>query len=126
MINPLLIAAGIITLSLGIAGIFIPVLPATPFFILTTGLFLKSSPALYQKLMNNKHAKTYIERKPVSYNPFLLLFAILIMWISIILALRVTENQALKIILASAGVAGTFFKGRILYRQIRNNILNKY
>ncbi|HPJ06354.1 MAG TPA: DUF454 family protein, partial [Bacteroidales bacterium] len=42
----LLISGGTASLIMGIIGIFIPVLPTTPFMILSAGLYVKSSPAL--------------------------------------------------------------------------------
>ncbi|MEJ2179269.1 MAG: YbaN family protein [Gammaproteobacteria bacterium] len=45
---------GIISLVLGIAGIFLPLLPTTPFILLSAYCFAKSSPKLYQWMIDNK------------------------------------------------------------------------
>lgn len=50
----LLTAAGFLLLSLGFIGIFLPVLPTTPFVLLAAGCFAKSSPKLHQWLHNSK------------------------------------------------------------------------
>lgn len=57
----LLALFGLISLALGILGIFLPVLPTTPFLLLSATLFLKSSRRLYDWLMNEPHLGPYIK-----------------------------------------------------------------
>ncbi len=51
---------GIISLVLGIVGIALPVLPTTPFLLLSATLFMHSSPKLYDKLIHHKYLGEYI------------------------------------------------------------------
>jgi uncharacterized membrane protein YbaN (DUF454 family) len=46
---------------LGAVGIFLPVLPTTPFVLLSAGCFSISSPKLADSLMKSKYFGSYIE-----------------------------------------------------------------
>jgi uncharacterized membrane protein YbaN (DUF454 family) len=52
---------GSVALVLGIVGIFLPVLPTTPFLLLAAALYLRSSQRLYEWLMSHKHLGPYIK-----------------------------------------------------------------
>ena len=54
------IISGSIALALGIMGIFMPLLPTTPFLLLAAALFFRSSPRLYEWLLNQKRLGPYI------------------------------------------------------------------
>ena len=53
------IILGSISLALGILGIFLPLLPTTPFLLLTAALYFKGSPRLYNWLLNHRHFGPY-------------------------------------------------------------------
>lgn len=56
----LYILLGSLSLVLGIIGIFLPLLPTTPFLLLTAALYVRSSPRLYNWLLRQKHLGPYI------------------------------------------------------------------
>lgn len=56
----LLIILGSICLSLGVVGIFLPLLPTTPFLLLSAALYFRSSPRLYEWLLAHKQLGPYI------------------------------------------------------------------
>lgn len=57
----LLAIIGSVSLALGIMGIFLPVLPTTPFLLLSAALYMRSSQRLYDWLMSHKHLGSYIK-----------------------------------------------------------------
>jgi len=57
----LLTALGILSLALGFIGMFLPILPTTPFLLLASFLFLKSSRPLYEWMMNHPKLGPYIK-----------------------------------------------------------------
>jgi uncharacterized membrane protein YbaN (DUF454 family) len=80
-----LIAAGIFCLVLGVAGIFLPLLPTTPFFLLAAACFFRSSEPLYAWLINHKffgkRIQYYRVYKAISLRSKLLSLALL--WLTI-------------------------------------------
>ena len=52
---------GSLSLALGILGIFLPVLPTTPFLLLAAALYVRSSARLYDWLMSHRHLGPYIK-----------------------------------------------------------------
>lgn len=45
--------AGLACVALGIAGVVLPVLPATPFFLVAAACFARASPRFYNALLND-------------------------------------------------------------------------
>lgn len=61
IVQGILLVLGFISLSLGLLGIFLPLLPTTPFLLLAAWLFFRSSPTAYQWMLNNKLYGKYIK-----------------------------------------------------------------
>jgi uncharacterized protein len=56
----ILIFFGLVSLSFGIIGIFVPLLPTTPFLLLSAACFAKSSNNLYIWMYKNKYFGKYL------------------------------------------------------------------
>ena len=81
----LLIIAGTFFVGLGIVGIFVPVLPTTPFLLLAAACYARSSQRFYSWLLNNKwfgnYIRNYLQRRGVPLKVKLL--TVTLLWITI-------------------------------------------
>lgn len=90
---------GLLALGLGIMGIFLPVLPTTPFLLLSAALFLRSNRRLYDWLLNHPELGPYI-RNFMEYKAIPLrvkVVSISLIWLTLTYcAVAVVEHWALK------------------------------
>ncbi|MDA3954920.1 MAG: YbaN family protein [Bacteroidales bacterium] len=101
---------GLISLLIGVLGIFIPLLPTTPFLLLSATLFMKSSTRLYNWLMNHKYLgkyiKNYLQYKVISKKTKI--SSISLLWIAITISIvLVVEKLVFKILLLAIAIAIT-------------------
>lgn len=103
------IILGSFFLILGAVGIFIPLLPTTPFWLLTCWFYLRSSDKLYNRAMSNRYFGSYVRNflvdKAIPLRSKII--SVSIMWLSAIMtSLYLIEYLWVKIllILISAGV----------------------
>ncbi|MDD5501872.1 MAG: YbaN family protein [Candidatus Thermoplasmatota archaeon] len=77
--------AGSVFLALGIVGIFIPLLPTTPFLLLAAACYARSSQKFYNWLINNRllgnYVRNYREGNGIPVN--VKIFTISLLWITI-------------------------------------------
>ena len=106
----LLIGVGSLSVALGTVGIFVPLLPTTPFLLLAAACFVRSSPRLYRWLITHRWFGTYI-RNYREHRVIPLRFKVLaltLLWLSIGYAvLAVAEALWLRLLLAGIAVAVT-------------------
>jgi uncharacterized membrane protein YbaN (DUF454 family) len=62
MTRTLLVVAGTLSLGLGIIGIFVPILPTTPFLLLSAGCYAHGSKRLHDWLLSLPRLGAYIRR----------------------------------------------------------------
>ncbi len=103
-----LIVIGSIALALGIIGIFLPLLPTTPFLLLAAALYFRSSPRLYEWLLSQKHLGPYIrnirEHKAIPLRAKII--SVSMVWLTLLYCAYILHEQpwlsALMLILATA------------------------
>jgi uncharacterized membrane protein YbaN (DUF454 family) len=102
----LLISLGFLSLILGIIGIFFPVLPTTPFLLLTSFCFIRSSSRLYHWLINHKlfgaYIYNYITYKAVKNH--IKTMAVIFLWASLIISIMVVHHIYLRLFLLLVGL----------------------
>lgn len=102
----LLIFAGSLSLVLGTIGIFLPLLPTTPFLLLAAFCYLRSSQKLYDKLIDSKrfgsYIKNYMEYRAV--NKKAKFSAMSILWISLIISMLLVNNIYIYLVLLAVGI----------------------
>jgi uncharacterized membrane protein YbaN (DUF454 family) len=111
----LLLVVGFISLALGIVGVLLPVLPTTPFLLLSAACFANSSEKFYNWLLNNKIFGTYIrdyrEGKGVCRKHKLA--GMVAVWITISISVLAVSSWWLRGFLILVALAVTFHLSRI-------------
>ena len=106
----ILAVLGLIALGRGILGIFLPVLPTTPFLLLAAALFLRSSSSLYEWLMNHPKFGPYISNFMVhkSIPLKIKIISVSMVWITLLnCAVFVAEHWAFRLFFIALAVAIT-------------------
>ena len=87
MIRIFYILSGIISLIIGFIGIFLPILPTTPFLLLSAACFYRGSEKLHDWLLNSRYFGPYIKsyEEKGGLTKSTKVKAILITWITVII-----------------------------------------
>ncbi len=106
----LLFAAGTLCTGLGIIGIFVPILPTTPFLLLAAACYVRSSERFYRWLTNNRvfgvYVRNYIEGRGMPLR--IKILTIVLLWLAIGLSIAfAVQSLVIRIILVSVAVGVT-------------------
>ena len=97
----LFIILGSISLILGTVGIVLPVIPTTPFILLSGYFYIRSSNKLYLWLLNNrvlgKYIYNYVNYKAVPVKTKI--YAVLMIWITIPITVILLNNMITYIVI---------------------------
>ncbi len=112
----LLIAAGTLFVAMGILGMFVPVLPTTPFLLLAAYCYARSSNRFYQWLITNRwcgeYIRNYREGKGIPLKQKIL--TIVLLWLTIgNTVIFVTSQWWLRFILIGIAIGVTIHLIRI-------------
>lgn len=98
----ILVTSGTFFLVLGFIGIFIPLLPTTPFLLLAAACYVRGSKRFYNWLIKNKwlgkYIKNYQEGRGIPLN--IKIISILVLWLTIVFStFIIVSNFIIQIIL---------------------------
>jgi len=123
----LYLAAGLLFLALGALGVFIPVLPTTPFLLLAAAMFMRSSGRLYLWLTTHRVFGPFIRNYrlyravPLRSKVVALVFLYLTIGYSVVF---VTDNWWLRglLLVIAAGVSWHILKLKTLTSEMLSDI----
>lgn len=106
-----LITLGSLTMGLGVVGVIIPVLPTTPFLLVTAFCFLRSSERLYHWLFNHRlfgrYLQDYLERRTVSRK--IKVGALGMLWPSLLICMSLVPLPSVRILVALIGMGVSIY-----------------
>lgn len=108
------LAIGLGSVALGAVGIFLPLLPTVPFFILAAFCFARSSPALEKKIVEHPrfahHVSAWRERGAINRKGKAA--ALMAFCLSALLGLALLSFPAMLLPLAAAAIGGSWIVSR--------------
>jgi uncharacterized membrane protein YbaN (DUF454 family) len=106
----LFVTLGTIFLVVGVVGIFVPILPTTPFLLLAASFYARGSEKFHNWLLNNRilgaYIRQYVDGKGMPLR--VKLFTILLLWIAISFTIVFVVDELLVriiLILVAIGVS---------------------
>ncbi|MFT7409987.1 MAG: uncharacterized membrane protein YbaN (DUF454 family) [Oleispira sp.] len=106
-----LLFVGWLSVVLGVIGIFLPVMPTTPFLLLAAGCFMRTSPKFYHWLVGHprlgKYLVYYLEGKGIPLKAKV--YTIAMMAISMSVTCYFVPITAVRVLLPLVGVLVTLY-----------------
>jgi uncharacterized protein len=100
---------GTVCVALGVLGIILPLLPATPFLLLASACYVRGSERLNRRLLGNKYLGPYItnikERRGLPLRAKV--YTLLLLWPSILFSAYRLDSLPLLLVLIVCGGIGT-------------------
>lgn len=97
---------GFIAVVLAVLGVFLPLLPTTPFLLLASACFVKSSPRLHRWLLNNRLFGEYLrniqEKKGIPLKGKVI--TLLLLWTSLAFSIYTVRQLLLNGMLVAIGI----------------------
>ncbi|HUP50544.1 MAG TPA: YbaN family protein [Thermoanaerobaculia bacterium] len=112
-----LLTCGTVSVALGVAGIFLPVLPTTPFLLLAAFCYARGSERAHRWLLEHRWFGPYIRRwrdgRGLSWREVLVTLAVMWTSIGMVITFIVEPPWARAIMLTSAAAVTIFLISRI-------------
>jgi uncharacterized protein len=102
----LLIIGGTLSVALGMIGIFVPVLPTTPFLLLSAFCYARGSHRLYQWLMSHRILGTYLQNylQYHAVSKTVKIVSLIALWVSLLVSIALIGSTAVRLILVLVGI----------------------
>ncbi len=106
-IRVLLVIIGTCFVFIGIIGIFLPILPTTPFFLLAAAIYAKSSTRFYYWLLHNKYFGSYVKdyREGRGIEKTVKIKTISLLWLSIVVSIFLIDVFIVRVLLLLIAIA---------------------
>lgn len=103
--------AGTVALLLGIVGIFLPLLPTTPFLLLASACYMRGSDRMHHWLMNQRHLGPYLRSYQQGRGIPLRakITALALMWTSLTVSMWFVPLPWVRALLLIPGIAVTIY-----------------
>lgn len=106
---------GVLAVVLGVIGIFLPLVPTTPFLLLASACFMRGSERLHRQLLANrlfgKAIRDFEEKRAIPLRAKIL--GMTTMWMSLLFSMYLVQVPWLQITLAAIGVAVSIYLLRL-------------
>ena len=110
-----LLIVGWVSIVLGVIGIFLPLLPTTPFLLLAAACFARSSEKFHGWLLNHKYLGPYIhlylDGKGIPFKAKCYIIGVL--WITMIFSMYIVPHVPVKVLLAIIATCVTIYLLRL-------------
>ena len=119
LMRAVFLGLGIVALLLAVAGIFLPMLPTTPFVLLAAACFARGSEYLHDKMLAHRIAGPIIREwhEHRSMPPGVKPWAFLLMGLSFGASILLMETPWHRAMLAAIGIVLAFFLWRVPVRR---------
>lgn len=110
-----LLILGSVSLALGVLGIFLPVLPTTPFLLLTAACYVRSSTRFYQWLLKHpvlsRYILAYLDGKGMP--PQAKRYTLLLMWLTMSITLLIVPFYHVQVFMLITALAVSTYIWRL-------------
>ena len=111
LLRPIIFACGWLSVVLGVLGIFLPVLPTTPFLLLAAGCFLRTSPRFYHWLVQHprlgKYVIYYLDGKGIPRKAKI--YTLTTLWLTMLITVVLVDSTVVRIILPLIGLSVSIY-----------------
>ncbi len=110
-----LLLVGTVSLVLGVIGIFLPILPTTPFLLVTAACYARASTRLYAWLLGQRSLGPIITewRRSRSLPPGVKIRALVVVAVTFTISVVLVDALAIRLLLVATGVILVAFLYRI-------------